>query len=188
MTVNVGSIKESAGDVASNRFFTMVRDNAIPAAMISIGMYLLLRTHSDDEDVPATTDYSSYRVSSGTDFDVEKGSRVKEKARSSMRAASTQTHDFVNGRPLVAGVAALALGALVGALIPETEKEHELLGAKRDELAQKAKDAMRNGVAKARDMASNAVSAATDAARNSVQNSNRTDVGENIGIVSDSDA
>lgn len=40
--------------------------------------------------------------------------------------------------PLALGLVALVIGALIGALIPELRKEHELMGPTRDQLADKA--------------------------------------------------
>ena len=50
-------------------------------------------------------------------------------------------------RPLVAGIAAVAVGAIVGAIIRETDREHELFGNARDRLAQKATAAAKQKVA-----------------------------------------
>jgi hypothetical protein len=40
--------------------------------------------------------------------------------------------------PLALGLIAMVIGALIGALIPESRKEHELMGPTRDQLADKA--------------------------------------------------
>lgn len=45
--------------------------------------------------------------------------------------------------PLAMGLAAVAAGALLGALLPSTRKENELMGEKSDELARRAKDMAR---------------------------------------------
>ncbi len=49
---------------------------------------------------------------------------------------------FHSDRPLVTGALALAFGAALGALIPGTRKENELLGQKRDHLMREAQNAL----------------------------------------------
>ncbi|HEX8254877.1 MAG TPA: hypothetical protein VF846_17160, partial [Thermoanaerobaculia bacterium] len=44
----------------------------------------------------------------------------------------------VMDRPLIAGVAALAVGAIVGTIIRETDREHELFGQHRERLTSRA--------------------------------------------------
>ncbi len=47
---------------------------------------------------------------------------------------------LMDSNPLALGFTALALGALVGALIPETRQENEWMGGTRDHLANKAQE------------------------------------------------
>ena len=51
-------------------------------------------------------------------------------------------------RPLIAGVAALAVGAIVGTIIRETDREHELFGQHRERLTTRAMEAARQTVAR----------------------------------------
>jgi uncharacterized membrane protein YgcG len=68
----------------------------------------------------------------------------------------TETHSFnddgqgegVMDRPLIAGVAALAVGAIVGTIIRETDREHELFGQHRERLTTRAMEAARQTVAR----------------------------------------
>ena len=54
-----------------------------------------------------------------------------DQAIASLTQARSQTRDLLQDSPLVAGIAALALGAIVAAVIPETGKEDQLLGTLR---------------------------------------------------------
>lgn len=54
----------------------------------------------------------------------------------------------VMDRPLIAGVAALAVGAIVGTIIRETDREHELFGQHRERLTARAVEAARQTVAR----------------------------------------
>ncbi|KIC17366.1 hypothetical protein [Leisingera sp. ANG-DT] len=66
----------------------------------------------------------------------------KLEAHASKAAARGQT--FFEENPLAAGAIALGLGALIGALLPSTRREDEVLGAHRDALAAKAEKALRD--------------------------------------------
>jgi hypothetical protein len=70
---------------------------------------------------------------------------------------------LLDQNPLALGLIALVIGALIGALIPETRKEHELMGSTRDQLAQKAQDTVSELTHKAGVVAATAQSAAHDA-------------------------
>lgn len=60
----------------------------------------------------------------------------KIEARSREVAASSRT--FHHQQPLAVGALALGMGALIGALLPSTKREDEMLGHKRDALMSKA--------------------------------------------------
>lgn len=62
--------------------------------------------------------------------------------------------------PMVLGAAALALGAIIGVSIPETDQENQLLGGQRDQLVQRAQSKTRDLVGKAQHVAQTATSAA----------------------------
>lgn len=75
---------------------------------------------------------------------------VKSKAGSAADAVKTTYVRASDGvvrtydeHPLAMGLAAVAAGALLGALLPSTRKENELMGEKSDELARRAKDMAR---------------------------------------------
>ncbi len=222
-----------AGVNASRSFIDKVRDNPIPAAMVGVGMWLLMRDSGSDrggyevEFIPANSgwdaagnQYSS--VAEYRDFEYEGAGRMADardravhvaeaareraaqladttrerashladrartlgsNARSRMSSAGRQSRDVLTDNPLMTGLAALAMGALIGAMIPETEKEHELMGATRDRLAHQAKDIAREGVDRARGLATTATHAATDALKSEVRNqAQKDDVGQSVGI------
>lgn len=93
---------------------------------------------------------------------------------------------ILDANPLALGLVALAIGALIGLLLPETRKENELMGTKRDELldqgrqvvedlthrveavAGTAKDAAQEALEKARGAAQDALEEAKTAASDAV--------------------
>jgi ElaB/YqjD/DUF883 family membrane-anchored ribosome-binding protein len=118
------------------------------------------------EKVSDVADTTREKVTEMADSTRETASRVADVARQKAYQARQQTHDLMRDSPLVAGLAAVALGAILAAAIPETEAENELLGEKRDHMLEQAKDLAREGVDKAKRVAS--------AAAESVKNETRS--------------
>ncbi|MEW2913627.1 hypothetical protein [Leisingera sp. JC11] len=69
--------------------------------------------------------------------------QAQEKVEAHAADLAAQGRTFYDQNPLAAGAIALGLGALIGALLPATRREDELLGAHRDALAAKAEAALR---------------------------------------------
>ena len=180
-----------AGVNTSRSLIDKVKSNPIPAAMVGVGLYLMMRNHEDESH------YDGYEMTYGLD-DTHPGHDTRERmseavdaakdrvssALGSVRgqashAASNASHmasrarmssrNVLNDSPLIAGIAAIALGAIVGAILPETEREDRLFGEKRDELVSRGKDLAREGMDKAKDVAGSAMSAAKDAATTAVK-------------------
>jgi ElaB/YqjD/DUF883 family membrane-anchored ribosome-binding protein len=195
-----------AGVNASRSFMDKVRDNPIPAAMVGVGMWLLMRDSDSDRgryEVEFTPEYRDMEYEGGSrmaeareraghlaEETRERASQIADRARNigntaryRMSSAGRHSRDVFTDNPMVAGLTALAVGALLGALIPETEKEHELLGESRDRLAERAKDLAREGASRARDIATSATQAATDAVKTEVKSQPRKDdIGQPVGI------
>jgi hypothetical protein len=70
--------------------------------------------------------------------------------------------------PLLVGAASALLGAIVGAAIPETEREHELMGEARDNLVDSVQETVREKVSQVQEAATNAVGDVRDAARSAM--------------------
>lgn len=70
-----------------------------------------------------------------------------------------------NDNPLLVAGAALALGTVVGLVIPETEVEDKLMGETRDSLVQKAQGVAQDTVRKAQDAATDATDQVKQQAR-----------------------
>ncbi len=72
--------------------------------------------------------------------------QVRERSRRQWQHASHGARDFFETNPLAIGAAALAVGALIGAALPETDAEKRLLGEKGEKLTDKAKALMESSV------------------------------------------
>lgn len=107
---------------------------------------------------------------SGSRGDVRWGSA--DRARSEMTRMTRGTQDQLrrtwNENPLIVGAACAVLGAVAGLAIPETEREHRLMGETRDNLVETVQDTVRDKVEKVQEAASNAVGTVQDAAANVV--------------------
>jgi hypothetical protein len=111
------------------------------------------KTSHARERVAETASHARERVS-------EKAADARDTVREKAEAARTRAADLGHGaadrarrtkgwaeqqmdeNPLVMGAAVLALGAVVGSLVPTTRKEDELLGPRRDELMDRARSTM----------------------------------------------
>ena len=81
----------------------------------------------------------------------------------------TRFHDAVVENPLVVGAAAIALGLTAGLAVPSTRRESELMGAKRDELFNRARGMAEDATGRAQQVAQRVVEEAQDSAKEAVQ-------------------
>lgn len=72
--------------------------------------------------------------------------QMRERSRRQWQQASHGARDFFETNPLAVGAAALAVGALIGAALPETEAEKRLMGEKGEHLADRAKSMVKSSV------------------------------------------
>lgn len=174
-----------------------IKSNPIPAAMAGVGLWLLFRG-SDRGEVTRDAwqfryDEEPSRLDEVKDRATEKAREIADTAREKtthLKESASQTaqhvkdvtrrraeitrveaKDFFREQPLVAGLAAVALGAILGAAIPESDKENELMGETRDRLVDRAEGIARDGMQRAKHVAEVAKSVAKDEARDLVSSS-----------------
>ena len=165
---------------AGQRLADAARENPIPLAMIGIGLGWLFwggRGRSADDYRDSSRQFESQRGVSGVaekaseaagavaDRARDVASSVRRDARYGARVASSQLQE----NPLAVGVVAAAVGLAAGLAIPETRREHELMGDARDRLVDRAKDVASEAKEKLQTVAERTINqaktAATDAAR-----------------------
>jgi ElaB/YqjD/DUF883 family membrane-anchored ribosome-binding protein len=95
----------------------------------------------------------------------ERMERMRHDAGWQAQMARNRARSTFYDNPLAVGVAGLAFGALVGLLIPETEREHELMGETRDRLADRARDVIEEKSEQAKHVARAAGEAARETAK-----------------------
>lgn len=115
MGAKAGEVKERIGETASHAR-EAVRD----------------RAH-------AVTDRASHAMSAARSRATDLRYGAADRARRTRGWAEQQMDE----NPLVLGAAVLALGAVVGSLVPTTRREDELIGPRRDELMDRARGRMR---------------------------------------------
>ena len=149
-------IKQRAKDAVSRKtretsagLVRTARENPVPAAMVAVGMTMLLRArkqrdagngHSTEawsggSSGGGVTDRAQEMVGEGR----EKVGQVAGKAAERAKRTGSDLRRFFQSSPIIAGAAAMVLGAAIGALLPETEKENRLMGQARDDLVEQAK-------------------------------------------------
>jgi hypothetical protein len=72
----------------------------------------------------------------------EGASALADNARKSAKRVEQTVQRTMQARPLAVGAAVLAVGTMVGCLLPRTEAENQLMGETRDGLLHRAEDAM----------------------------------------------
>lgn len=84
-------------------------------------------------------DYASEKWQSAR----ERGSEYADRARTRATDLRRQAGDSFEQNPFLGALVGIAAGAIVGALLPRTQRENELLGETRDRLADAARSAAR---------------------------------------------
>ena len=153
-------IKQRATEAVKRKganLFRTAKENPVPTAIVALGLTLLFRARSKQRQ--ADNGYSE-SGSNGHGFKEKTqalAGDAREKAQQvvgaagekighaaeqvSQKAKSTgyTLENFFERNPIIAGAGAIVLGAAVGALIPETQKEKKLMGHARDQIVDKTK-------------------------------------------------
>ena len=80
------------------------------------------------------------------------------------RNAQNGLQRLLRDNPLLVGAAAVLVGAAVGAALPETERENQLMGETRDSVVNQAQDMARDAASTVQEVATDAVQKVTDRA------------------------
>lgn len=121
------------------------------------------------ESVGQTASAVGDKVSSAHEATMGHSSRLAQKARDNSyyygRQAKRTSKDMFYENPLAAGAVALAAGALVGLLVPTTQKEHEMMGETRDQMLEQAKDKVMDTVDRVQNVAGEVQQTAVETAK-----------------------
>jgi hypothetical protein len=145
------SIKTAATESEPARY---VGANPIPSAMVGIGMIGLAWLAFRGREA-RTYRFDGYTARYEPTAAPEAWTYEEPPVRSRQVARRAQNHltRTWNETPLLVGAAAMVAGAIVGLSIPETEREHQLMGETRDRLIETAQRTVKDKVAQVQEVA-----------------------------------
>jgi vacuolar-type H+-ATPase subunit H len=109
------------------------------------------------EKVGDLADTVKDRASDLSDEARQRAVQLKNKAKYQTRKAKTGFWQMMEENPLAVGAATLTLGVIAGFSLPSTDKEDELLGERRDQLLERAKETGQEVLEKSKHVAEAAV-------------------------------
>jgi hypothetical protein len=148
-----GTVAHTAGDVAGQtgdvvgRFLRTLSDNPVPATLAGLSLaWLFMQSNSQGRyrlnearhvagDVASQAGDTVGRLAE-TAGDTVGG--VAEGVKYQASETQSQFQRMLMENPLAVGAIAVAVGAAVGLAVPETPQEHQLMGAARDKLVDRA--------------------------------------------------
>ena len=151
-------IKQRAREAVSRKgasLWRTAKENPVPTAIVALGLTLLFKARAKQRDSGngyaseqwggpgESTQGVKAKAQEVASAAGEKVQHVAEQATEKVKRTGMTLEEFFERNPLIAGAGALVLGAAVGALIPETEKENRIMGHSRDELVGQVKDVAR---------------------------------------------
>jgi ElaB/YqjD/DUF883 family membrane-anchored ribosome-binding protein len=107
-----------------------------------------------------------YRAGEVKDRVQEGAQQIGERARYQSRQATTVVQQNMDENPLAVGAVALVVGAALGFMLPETEKEREWMGETRDRVVDRAQSTAQQLGQKVQSVAREAMDTAKSAAQN----------------------
>ena len=107
-------------------------------------------------------------ITSGRDYLSDSASGAAQDLRAGSRQVSAAAQDAYRSNPMVGGLIAAAIGAVLGAVIPDTKWEDEQLGDLGEQARSKASDVADTAKAKASDLADQGKKKATEAAQTAI--------------------
>lgn len=110
---------------------------AFVGGAVALGFIASRFLKSDANAVPQSADMP---------MDLASENELDSGAQSNARYSSMPGSDVITDSPMIAGLAALAVGAIFGAIVPETNREHQIFGETKDRLKEKATTAARQKV------------------------------------------
>ena len=115
-----------------------------------------MRQHDPAADRGEQATYRETAFVVRPDEAAELGSEAQRQAQQAQGSVRRKLEES----PLAVGAAAVALGAAVGLVVPETRREHQLMGEARDSLIRKAQSVAEDTQHKVQNVAEEAKSAA----------------------------
>ena len=185
----VGRAQEAGSGIVET-----IRANPVPAALTGIGLAWLFASARSQSSVPTRYRGSTYAYDYPTRYDEraatngpsaggaperardsvgetasrtqEKAGQVADQAQYQTRRAGDEFRRVWRENPLTVGALAMGVGAAIGLAVPQTSREHEVMGEARDTLVEKAQEKAEEAQQKVQRVAEEAQSAAKEEAEN----------------------
>ncbi len=116
--------------------------------------------------VGETTSRAQDRAGELADQTQDRASRLGDRAQYRTRRVSSELQRMLRENPLTMGALAVGAGTAMGLAIPQTRKEHEVMGEARDDLVDKAQDKAQEAQQKIQSVAEEAQNSAKREAQN----------------------
>lgn len=151
-----------------------IRENPVPAVLTAAGMVWLFAGTRSDSVGTTTTARTTVGTTTTAGHDKphlgERVQHLREGASEKMHGASRAAHNaadsarsgahrasegfqhMLQDNPMALGAMGVVAGALLGAMLPVTRKEHELMGHTSDKLTDRAREKTRSGLDAASDV------------------------------------
>lgn len=154
----VHGVKERAeqaaetGKRAGRSAVEFVRHNPVPLGLIAAGVGMLVYSSKTDSarfETPRLGNRLSELESDASRKLGQARATASAWGHSASEKAQAATHEVVSiyeNQPLAVAAAAVAAGAVIGLMLPSTQREDRALGQARDRLADQAKEFVRDGL------------------------------------------
>jgi hypothetical protein len=157
----LGAGKEGGGEFAHNLGATL-KANPVPTLLTAAGLTWLIasqnrtstyttgatgqsRTQAMGEHMHDMRQGMSEKASAARQRTGESMHHAMDSARHGAQRANERFHTMLDDNPMAIGAMGIAIGALLGAVLPSTRREDELLGDKSDRLKDQMRHAAREG-------------------------------------------
>lgn len=152
----LGSGKHGSREFAGNLAET-VKANPMPTLLTVAGLAWLYASHGERGSVEASDSPGlgervgharegvSSKVGSARQKVGESAHHAADVTRAKARRANEGFQHMLDDNPMALGAMGIAAGALLGAMLPSTRREDELLGPVRDRFADQARHAVHSG-------------------------------------------
>ena len=131
---------ETLGDQAMDYFLR----NPLPALLAGLGVGLLITMA--ERDVISSTTAATPQTSGRLGQAIASSPRLSTMQRRTVRQARRANRNH----PLLLAAASLGAGLLLGSLLPNTRREHELMGSTRDRLMESGKETAQQAMQQAK--------------------------------------
>jgi hypothetical protein len=186
-TERVKDMAHNAADTAGewwetsggNGLVERLKNNPVPALLAGIGLAWLAfsdghssRRYRSARYPPASyrperyrseyeeKEYEENRLRDTGRAVMESASEVRERSSEMLRRGRNSLELMIRDYPLAVGAAAAVLGATLGMVVPETEKENELMGEARETAIERAQEAASGAATRVKEAAADAVTRA----------------------------